>query len=228
MGILSPKPIIPAWIVDGLARWTKRNLSRRPRMNRRAMHRTMREAYDAAKTDRLRNGWTTSTSSADVVIVNALGKLRARSRDLAINDDYSKRFFHLLRQNVIGPNGIRLQSKAVNASDGSPDTMARRMIEGEWRRWSESGNCTTCGRFGWVDVQGLHLESTARDGDFLIRRVRGWNNRWGYALQLLEADMLDHELNRTLPNGNVIRLGVERDTWGAGWHTGSLPATRPT
>jgi lambda family phage portal protein len=64
-----------------------------------------------------------------------------------------------------------------------------------------------------VTFSWLWLETLARDGEVLVRLVRNWPNRWGFALQILEADRLDLNLNQLLDNGNRIRMGVEIDEW---------------
>tara|TARA_Y100000588_G_scaffold390704_1_gene496958 strand:- start:1037 stop:2101 length:1065 start_codon:yes stop_codon:yes gene_type:complete len=53
----------------------------------------------------------------------------------------------------------------------------------------------------------------ARDGCILIRKVRNYDNNHRFAVQLLEADLLDHERNGKLKNGNRVRMGVEIDKW---------------
>jgi len=57
----------------------------------------------------------------------------------------------------------------------------------------------------------LVIESVARDGEVLIRKLKGWNNDWGFALQILEADYLDEALND--PERNIT-MGVQMDQWG--------------
>ena len=54
----------------------------------------------------------------------------------------------------------------------------------------------------------------ARDGEILIRKIRGADNPFGFALQLLEADHLDENHNNDLGNGHKIRMGKEYDEWG--------------
>jgi len=142
-----------------------------------------------------------------------LNLLRARSRDVAEKDDYGKRFLALVRANVIG-QGVKLQSLATNRDDGKVDNYATKAIESGFLEWGQKGVCTVCGKLSWTDVQGLALESVARDGEILIRRLRGWqDNRFAYALQLIEADHLDVDLNKPAKGGNEIRLGVEYDKW---------------
>lgn len=140
--------------------------------------------------------------------------LRQRAREQSINTATLKRFYRLLRQNVVGPYGIRLQSKAV-LQDGQPDRTTRRLIEKEWRKFCKKGQFDVTGRYSYVTFMWLWIETLARDGEVLVRLVRNWRNRWGFALQILEADRLDLNLNTLLDNGNRVRMGVELDEWEA-------------
>ncbi len=167
--------------------------------------------YTSASQDRLRSSWTTTSLSADAEIYKSLKKLRARSRDLAMNNDYGKRFLHMLKQNVIGPNGIRVESM-VTLPRGKFDEAANNKIDAAWEEWGKRGTCTVDGKLSWVGVQQLILGTVATDGDVIIHKVKSWQgNRFRFALELIESDRLDEELNRKLPDGHEIRMGVEFD-----------------
>ena len=58
------------------------------------------------------------------------------------------------------------------------------------------------------------MRSAARDGGILIRKVKGFGNQFGFALQILEIDFLDVYYNVPVKDGgNEIRMGVELDEW---------------
>lgn len=168
--------------------------------------------YIGAKTDNSTVNWLTSSKTADEILRWQLPKLRDRSRDLARNNDYVKAFLRLLKTNVIGPNGINLQSKVKNGR-GKLDTNANARIEEGWERWGKKKNASVCGTLSWRQMQALIIESVARDGEVLIRKVKGFDNEFKYALQMIEPDHLDCNLNKVLPNGNSIRMGIEFDAW---------------
>ncbi len=175
--------------------------------------RPRKRSYSAAAASRLVNSWTKQNLSADAAIYQALGKLRARSRDLAINNDYGKRFLQLIKTNVVGHKGIRLQSRVRNNS-GDLDEDLNKRVEEQWQLWCRKGVCTADGATSWIATQKLILESTARDGDIMIRLLPGWkDNDFRFTLQLIETDHLDETLNRNLTNGNQIRMGVEKNKW---------------
>ena len=58
------------------------------------------------------------------------------------------------------------------------------------------------------------METVARDGECFVRIVRNFNNDFGFALQVMEGDRVDVNLNRELKNGNYISLGIEKNEWG--------------
>lgn len=170
--------------------------------------------FSAAQRGRLTQSWDMRSTNADAnqEIYRDHHTLRARAREQSINSPYAKRFYRLLKQNVVGPFGIALQSKAVMAN-GEPNRKARRMIEREWRKFCRRGNCDVTGKYSFTTFMNLWLESLARDGEVMVRLIRNWPNRWGFALQILEIDRLDLDLNQELDNGNLIRMGVEQDSW---------------
>ena len=82
-----------------------------------APHRAKR-SYAGASTSRLMNDFNASNRSPDSELKDALPKLRERSRDLARNNEYVKRYFELLKTNVVGERGFSLQVKATNSNAG--------------------------------------------------------------------------------------------------------------
>lgn len=168
--------------------------------------------FDGAQVGRLFSDFQVTQRSADSEIRYSLKTLRDRCRDLSRNNEYARRYLHLIRTNVIGERGITLQMKAVN-TDGSLDAIANQQIEREWARWSRLGNCTVDGKLSFVDAQALAVESMARDGECLIRVVNYPMNRDRLALEFIEPDLLDEEKNERAPNGNEIRMGVEFDRY---------------
>lgn len=172
--------------------------------------------FQMARHSRLTTSWTNRTAYGDAnqqIYADHLA-LMARAREQSINNGYAKRFYRLLKQNVVGSLGIQLMSKAVTP-DGKPDRATRKLIELEWWKWCKRGNCDVTRTYSFWQFQRLWLETLARDGEVMVRIIRNYPNRWGFALQLLEVDRLDITLNQELDNGNRIRMGVERDAWEA-------------
>lgn len=159
-------------------------------------------------------------------IRQSLAVLRARSRWLAQNDGFSKGFLRLLRRNVVGPSGFDLQM-AVPA-DNNPagrDEDANARIEAAWREWCGVGACDVTGKLSFAAMLQAIITGVARDGEALVRKVRGRQfNRHGIALQLLDPSQLPEDVNVApgigyaggyrFPAANAIRMGVELSEWG--------------
>jgi lambda family phage portal protein len=94
------------------------------------------------------------------------------------------------------------------------DEVANDKVESAWWEWRKVGNCDTTGDLSFHEIERLMLRSALRDGHVLCRKVRNWDgNRFRFALQPIESDALDTNYNGTLPNGNIVVMGVEMDAW---------------
>ena len=177
--------------------------------------RTWRRNYAAAQMSRLTEGWSTLNTSANADLHRSLDSLRARSRQLARDNDYAVKFLRLVTTNVVG-QGFMLQSRIYDAP-GKPDTNANDAVETAFAEWSRASVCEVTGRHSFRDLCTLLLRAAARDGEYLVRKVRGAaaRNPHGYALQVLDVDRIDTLLNRPADGSrNAIRMGVEVDTFG--------------
>jgi lambda family phage portal protein len=176
--------------------------------------RIYRRGFDAAKLDRLTSDWVVTPQSADAELYGALSIMRARSRDLAHNDDYAKRYLQMVKTNIVGHRGIAMACRS-RYPDGRLDAYANRLIETGWKDWGKLGVCTIDGRLSWLDAQNLFIETAARDGEVLVRHIFPYQgNPFGYALEFIDPDYLDERKNEILRGGGEIRLGVEYDAAG--------------
>jgi lambda family phage portal protein len=172
-----------------------------------------RRAFEAANTGRLFNDWMTATKSADADIRYTLKAMRARSRDLAQNNDYARRYLDLVATNVVGPRGITLQVRA-REPNGALDQLANQILERAFYQWGRPGVCTVDGRLSWVDAQKVFIESVVRDGECFVLFVEDEANPFHFRLQFIDADLVDQDKNEVLPDGTQIRMGVEVDATG--------------
>ncbi len=169
-----------------------------------------KRSYAGANMGRLLTGWLRPSTSADAELETVLAVLRDRSRELSRNNDYARKFMKMCITNVIGPSGIILQNKAKVNGNGKLDTDANKIIEEQWAKWGKRGNCTVDGRMSWWEFQKLFIESVARDGEAIIRKVKGWNNKWNFALQMIEPDHLDEKYSDDKKN---IKMGIQFDKY---------------
>jgi lambda family phage portal protein len=177
-----------------------------------------RAMYAGARSDRLTADWAAGLFSPDMEARYALSMLRARSRQLVRDNSHAAGFVHELGNNVIGPEGIMLQAKIKTVGDvlAAP---TNKEIERAWKEWGMPETCTADGHEGWVDLQRLVLKLLPMDGEVLIRKLRYFDNPFGFALQVIDPDLLDETYNRPpgspgLPEGNEIRMGIEVNSYG--------------
>lgn len=176
--------------------------------------RTAASVFTGAGGSRLTLDWVAPILSPDQECRGNLRLLRARGRELARNNPIGRHFLNMLSANVIGQAGIRYQS-LVRDSNGEIDRETNKRIEAGWTEWCKKGNCTVDGKLSFRALQDLALRTEAMDGETFVRKVRGFDNKWGFALQTIDADQVDHLFSR--PPGNKqaeIRLGIEVDSWG--------------
>lgn len=172
-----------------------------------------RGPFMAAAHDRLTASWVTGARAINDELRSDLDALRARARDLGKNNDYARKFLRMVSRNVVGPAGFTLQARVQDAPD-KPDSMANAAIEGAFHRWAKRGVAEITGRMSFADACRAIARAVARDGEALVRIVRGAQarNPEGIALQLLDVARLDTNRNQApRAGGNAIVMGVEID-----------------
>jgi len=175
-----------------------------------------RRSYAAAQVNRLTEGWQSTSYSANVDIHASLDILRARSRQLARDNDYAKAFLRMVGTHVVGAQGFKLQSRIYDAP-GRPDQGANDAVERAWGVWAAPGVCDVSGRHSLRMLCHQAVLAAARDGEVLGVFVRGASsgNPHGIALQLIDVDRLDTAYNRAASGGlNMIRMGIELNEYG--------------
>lgn len=179
--------------------------------------RIRRRGFDAAATGRSSSDWSSTEVHIDSDLRSSIKAVRARARYLSHNNDYAKRFVSLVRSNVVGPNGFKLQ---VQASDyrmvqGAwklvQDKLANQILENAFYEWSKPENCTVSGRQSFRALCDMAMRYAARDGEFFVRMVRMKNVPYGFRLQFVDPMNVDDQYTTRLQSGNVVKMGVEMD-----------------
>uniref|UniRef100_A0A6H1ZMX2 Putative portal protein n=1 Tax=viral metagenome TaxID=1070528 RepID=A0A6H1ZMX2_9ZZZZ len=172
----------------------------------------LNRGYAAAKRTRVFN-WGTGFASVNKAVRLGIKVVRERARELYKNNSYAKGYRNIDRVNVVGPHGFLLQNKAKTTT-GELDEDINTEIEEKFVEWSKKEFCTMSGTMSFVRVQWLVEEQLKRDGEILIRKIKGRGvNKFGFSLEILEPDDLDHEYNKDLGDGRVIIMGIEFDEW---------------
>lgn len=172
-----------------------------------------RRRYEAAQHNRLTYSWQQSARSINTELRGDLDALRRRARELSKNEPMAKKFLSMVGANVIGPNGFKLQARVQQGQEA--DTFANQAIEDAWQRWGAVGVCDVSGRMTFTDMLRSIIRGVARDGEALVRELQGFDNGFGYALQILDIERLDTTFNReSAPNQNAVIMGVEINSYG--------------
>jgi|TARA_R100001530_G_scaffold47605_1_gene35800 lambda family phage portal protein len=170
--------------------------------------------FASAKYDNLFYGWRGTDLSADKELINNLQTMRNRVRQVCNDDVYARKFLSMVKSNVIGSDGIILQSKAKQ-DDGSFDTNDIRLIESAWKEWgAEKRFCSADRRLNWRDMQRIVVETLARDGECFIRMIRSADNPFSFSLFVMEGDWFDLRRNYVLDDKRVIRMSIEQNSFG--------------
>ena len=168
-----------------------------------------RSIYAGAAINRLNADWVLGPLSADLAIRGDLRALRDRARQLFRDNAYAARYVRLAVENIIGADGVRV-SPSVLVPDGTLDGTTNAVLADAWRRWSEQASVD--GR-SWREIEQLAVTVWKAEGEFLAYLTPA-RNAFGFAIQVLDNDQLDHEFNRTAGTGeNEVRMGVEVDEW---------------
>lgn len=171
-----------------------------------------RRNYLAAQNVARYGDLTASRGSADWELANSLSEVRAKARFLARNSGSMRRYIQLMRVNIVGDGGFRLQSR-VRMLDGRLDISLNQRVEDAWSRWCEAP--TVDGQMTMIDLLNQAVATWCRDGEVIWEIVYSNQYRDGVSINPIEADLLDETLTRKNPdNGNDIRMGVEVDSYG--------------
>jgi len=203
-------------VLRALEKTLSREVAENPAKPRRNMvARSLSAMFKSAQQDP-NDKWTSISISPDMFISQMQPILVARSREQWSNNDYVRSFVRLARQNIVGATGIRLQAQAKKVR-GKLDSDANTSLEEAWCQWGKAGNCEMTGALSWRAVQALCVETTVRDGEFILRLIHGpAAGPSGFALQMIDPQRLMVRYDNYNVNGgrNFIRQGIEFNPYG--------------
>lgn len=194
-----PKPSIITRVANAWGRLTQRI----------APPARFRRSFSGAAVDRLTASWMATEASINQELRSDLNRLRSRGRDLIKNNDYARKFRGMCEDNIVGPNGIRFQSRVLE-KPGVPDRAANTAIETAWEDWGTV--CDITGHQNLRDICATLVGGLPSDGEFLVRMITGAGagNKYGFALQLIDVDRIDTTYNQAATaQTNAIIMGVE-------------------
>lgn len=199
---------------------------------------TGKRAFIMSGLNRLTNDWISSAQSINFDLYQGLGVLRARGREMAMNDPIAKKFIHLVKKNLIGPDGINLKVKSYDwiqekdAETGKMitkqklDRFANRLLQDKFWYWSKKQNCTIQGNSSFRETQALAVTTAVIDGESFTLHLKGkeYGGKYGYTTQLIDTALIDEKYNEVIspfiknkiqreqpgfPVGDYIQMGIE-------------------
>lgn len=170
--------------------------------------------WKAALDSRLRNSWTRTRVEINKEIKSDLPALRARTFEMRQNNPIVAGACFDNRINIIGPAGFDLQPMA-KYPDGKEDVFAQEIIKNGFDKWAHRNYCTASGRLSFLMLQYLLVDQLFLDGEIILRKyfsgaaVEG--NPFGFTLEVIDPNDIDHDYNIELSNGNFVLTGIEVD-----------------
>jgi lambda family phage portal protein len=160
------------------------------------------QGYDAAGAGRRARNWWPGADSINSVIQGNADVLRNRSRDMVRRNPWASAAKDRYVANIIGTGMVPVSQ--------AEDVALRKEIKSLWDEWCDESDAD--GNSDFYGQQALGAGQLFEAGDVFYR----WRSRLpqdGHSvpiqLQMLEADFLYSNLTQLLPNGNIIRQGIE-------------------
>lgn len=151
-------------------------------------------------------------TSPNISVYEKLQVVRDLSRFMCEQDPYLSKYLELTSVMTVG-DGIQPKVRVLEPKSGVELEQASLDIIEAWNEWCEEASAD--GRLGFADIEQAVIQAIARDGEAVVRMCRGREFRHGFALQVIDPVLLDHETNQiNQENKNRVIMGVEVDQWG--------------
>lgn len=165
-----------------------------------------KRSFIAAKINRLNNQFVNDEPPIDYDLHTQGRILISRARFLAKNNEFVRRYLRVVRNNVLGNKGVRMQGRILR--NKQIDALANEALESAWVNWGKRGSPEITGSLSWIGLQKIVVDSVSRDGEVFIEKTYGQNAE-GLSLKVVDPLLIPFELNKKLNNGNTIVMGVE-------------------
>lgn len=170
-------------------------------------------SFVGAQGGRLLDDWHVTKKSINELLKSSLSKLRANSRDLELNNENVRSALRISENNIIG-RGIPFQVQAKTDLPEEIQESVNSGIEDKFYHWTRKDSADVRGISSYTQIQKLSVRRLFIDGEFIVQMVHRRMGRSAvpFALKIIDPDLLDENLNMTLKNGHVIKMGVELNT----------------
>ena len=113
-------------------------------------------------------------------------KLVGRAREVCLNNSHGKSALRIMKHNVVGEHGVRLQSH-VKLVNGKLDMKTNEAIEVAWKEFSKAMYLDTAELSNLQEYQELCLTSMVTDGDFFVQIHENDEYDHGIKIQIIDA-----------------------------------------
>lgn len=160
--------------------------------------------FDAASRSRRTAGWKATHRGPNEELRPAHKDLVSRARDLYMNNPSVQKAITDLTNYTIG-GGIR-----PTFYEGKK----KKVLEKAWKKYVVKPTCDFEGKMNFYGIQWMSMHSISMSGEVVIR-VRRKSKGFPFALQVFEADIIDHQKDGIkYKDGSYDQLGVQYDSEG--------------
>jgi len=170
-----------------------------------------RDHFFSGDSDSVLSGWETSSNGIDFHLRNELRKVQARARKIAHKNPWGSRYCDLLKNNVVGSSGFKLDALCKFNNTEKLDEKANAAVEAAWEDFSKAINVDAEGKRSLAQLLSSGIVSVAHDGGLMFEVVEDNRSKYGIQLRAIDLNTINYEKNEQLGNGREIRLGVEYD-----------------
>lgn len=154
-----------------------------------------------------------TSGSADLQIKKDFRSMRNRSRELARDNDYFRRFVNLYIKNVIGASGINPQSK-LKTRNGDLKDEINSLIEKKWRIFSRKENFSPSGTLSYWQTLRMVTRLLTGEGECFVEIIFSEDLKNPIKFAVIDSDLVADDYDQSLANGNIVKMGVEKDPIG--------------
>ena len=185
-----------------------------------ATNRRVLRMYDAAISTNLNADFPVTITSSNAELLTSLSALRSHARRLERDNPYAWAILESMRASAGGHEPFRLEMKVgKKTADGEfvEENDTNEKIQDWWRDAGRPENCTVRRDTSRLELDLQAVSAVVRDGGILYRHHAGFpNNKFGYAIEPIEVDRLDHYWNRpAVGTNNEIQFSIEFDEYHA-------------
>lgn len=174
------------------------------------MRPTQQRSFFSTDVDRVLTGWDTDSYSIDHYLKQELTQLVARSRSWIRGSSTGKRFVTLMKSNVVGPDGFKVNPNRTK-TNGKPDSRSNKAVETAYKDWAKY-HCDYTGKSSFTDLVNIAVKALCQDGEFIFEKVQ--TGKYSFQLKAIDSQLLDIDRYEETRNGGEIRLGIEYNSRG--------------